>query len=115
MRPNPRTSVLFRTVRIVSTSHIFFLFAILITAGLFVLGNFQEFLDESQLLLLQLLSACGILCAASGIWYIVSLSIWMIRRGHLMLLRAFVALVSTTTGVAAVLVATALQTLTEGV
>jgi len=94
---------------------VFFFLAVLITAGLFVLGNFQEFLDQSQLLLLRFLSAAGILCAASGLWYVISLTVWMIRRRHLMLLRLLASLVSTTIGVSAVLGATVLQTLAEGV
>jgi hypothetical protein len=94
---------------------VFFFLAVLITAALFVLGNFQEFLDTSQLLLLQFLSAGGVLCAASGVWYLFSITIWMIRRRHLMLLRLVLTVISTSIGAGAVVVATALQALTQGV
>lgn len=110
-RPHPATSVLYRTLRIVESAHLFFTLATLLTAGLFVMGNYQEFLDSSQLLLLQLLSIAGVLCAASGAWYIASLAIWMIRRRRLMLLRFVAALVTSTGGALGLVVAGALQAL----
>lgn len=109
--PHPATSVLYRTLRIVESAHLFFTFATQLTAGLFVMGNYQEFLDSSQLLLLQLLSIAGVLCAASGVWYVVSLSIWMIRRRRLMPLRFFGSLITTTMGALGMIVAGALQAL----
>jgi hypothetical protein len=88
---------------------LFFVLAILLVSAVFVLGNYQEFLLESQLLLLQLISAAGILGVGSGLWYVSALVIWMIRRRHAMVLRLFLGLFSTTLSLAVVVVASTLQ------
>ncbi|MFP4377556.1 MAG: hypothetical protein ACLFP4_10975 [Spirochaetales bacterium] len=109
MRPHPSTSVLYRVLRIVSSAHVFFVLAILLVSAVFVLGNYQEFLLDSQLLLLQLMSAAGILGVGSGLWYVSTLIIWMIRRRHPMLLRLLLGLFSTTLSLAIVVLASTLQ------
>ena len=83
--------------------------AALLVSAVFILGNYQEFLLESQLLLLQLASAAGILGLGSGLWYLAALTIWMIRRGHLMILRLLLGLISTTASLIIVVLASTLQ------
>ena len=74
-----------------------------------MLGNYQEFLLESQLLLLQLISAAGILGVGSGLWYLAALVVWMIRRRHPMILRLLLGLFSTTMSLVVVVLASTLQ------
>jgi len=74
-------------MRLLEGANLFFLLSVLLVVALFVLGNFQEFLDDSLLMLLDLLSTLSVLCIASGVCYVVALVIWMIRRRHFMALR----------------------------
>ena len=71
----------------------FALVSLLLVGALFVLGNFQQFLDSSLLLLVRLMSALSLLCIASGVCYIAGMLAWMVRRRHLMLLRVLYGLV----------------------
>ncbi len=87
MRLRPRRSLLYHLLRLLEGANVFFLLLVLLLVGLFVLGNFQEFLDSSQLMLLRMMSLASMLCIASGLSYVASLVIWMIRRHHLMILR----------------------------
>lgn len=86
-------------MRILEGANLFFLLTTVLVAVLFVLGNFQEFLDSSQLMLLSLLSVASTLCVASGICYVVALIIWMIRRRHVMIARFLYGLLAVTVGV----------------
>lgn len=95
VRPQPGRSVLYRTMRILEGANVFFLLALLLVTGLFVLGNFQEFQDRSQLMLLGMASVLSMLCIASGVSYAVALVIWMVRRRHLMMLRLLYGLFAT--------------------
>ena len=63
-----------------------FLGSILVGA-LFVLGNYQEFLEASLGLLLMLTSFLSLLAVATGLSYIASLVVWMIRRRRTLLIR----------------------------
>ena len=107
--------MLYRTLRILEGANLFFLLSLLMVTALFILGNFQGFLDSSQLMLLSLLSVLSVLCVASGITYLVALIIWMARRHHLMLLRIFYALLATLVGGALAVAGGALEALVEPV
>jgi hypothetical protein len=85
-------------MRLLETANVFFLLSMLLVVGLFVLGNFQEFQDTSQVLLLRMLSVMSMLCIASGLCYVVALMIWMIRRRHVMVLRVLYGLIATAVG-----------------
>jgi hypothetical protein len=65
----------------------FSLVSLLLVGALFVLGNYQEFLDSSLLLLVRLMSLLSLFCIASGLCYVIGLVAWMARRRHMMLLR----------------------------
>lgn len=82
-------------LRLLEGANVFFLLMVLLLVGLFVLGNFQEFLDGSQLMLLRLMSLASMLCIASGLSYVASLVVWMIRRRHVMVLRLLYGLSAT--------------------
>ena len=82
-------------MRLLEGANVFSLLSLAMVTGLFVLGNYQEFLDESQLMLLDLLSLLAMFGVASGLCYMVALVIWMIRRRHAMLFRFVYAVVAT--------------------
>lgn len=100
---------LFRTVRIVGSANAFFFVATLLILGLFIMGNYQEFLDSSQAMLLQLLFLSGLLSLSSGLFYIVSLVTWMISRRRIVMIRFLYGLVSAAVGAAAALAIGVLQ------
>lgn len=70
---------------------------------LFIVGNFQEFLDRSQTMLLSMVFFLGLLCTATGVFYIVSLVIWTIRRKHLLFFRFVYGILATAIGTACAL------------
>lgn len=111
MRPHHGSSVLYRTIRWLEGTSLFLLSAALLLGGVFVLGNYQSFLDSTQLLVLQLLSATGVLCLSSGVCYLLALVVWMIRRRRAMVFRLLYAVVATAVGTAATLVSGVLETL----
>ena len=98
-------------MRLLEGASLFSLLSMLLATGLFVLGNFQEFLDTSQMLLLRVLSVSSMLCIASGLCYVVTLVIWMFRRGHFMALRILYGVVATAAGVVAAALAGVLETI----
>ncbi len=98
-------------MRLFEAANLFCLMSLLLIAGLFVLGNYQEFLDETQLMLLGILSVFSVLCVASGFCYVVTLTVWMITRRHRMILRLLYGLFATVTGGLIATVAGALETI----
>ncbi len=111
VRSHTTPSVLYRTMRLLEGANVFCLLSLLLVAGLFVLGNFQEFLDQSQLMLLSIVSILSVLCVASGLCYVFALIIWMVRRRRSMILRLLYGLLATLTGAIAAAVAGALETI----
>lgn len=95
MRLRPQRSLLYHLLRLLEGANVFFLLMVILFVALFVLGNFQEFLDSSQLMLLRMMSLASMLCIASGLSYVATLVIWMIRRHHLMVLRLLYGLAAT--------------------
>lgn len=100
---------LFRTVRIVGSANAFFFVATLLVLGLFIMGNYQEFLDSSQVLLLQVLFFSGLLTLSTGLFYVVSLVTWMISRRRLVIVRLLYGLLSAAVGAGAALAIGVLQ------
>ncbi len=96
-------------MRLLEGANLFFLMSLLLVAALFVLGNFQNFLDTSLLMLLDLLSLLSILCIASGVCYILALVVWMVRRHHLMFARLLYGCVATLTATLVVVAGGALE------
>lgn len=71
---------------------LFFSFFMLLVAALYWIGNYQNFLSESQQMLLEIVEVSGILCALTSGYYLILLSAWMIRRRFLVLPRIIYAL-----------------------
>lgn len=90
-----RNSVLFRTIRLLEGVNAFAFAGTVLVAGLFALGNYQEFLDGSQSMLLILVSFLSLLAVATGLSYVGSLIIWMIRRRRTLILRLLYGIVAT--------------------
>lgn len=79
--------VLYRSMRILEGVSTFLLFVSVIVLSMYLLGNYQQFLPESQLLLLGILRVSSALCAFVTLYYTVALVVWMISRRHLLLAR----------------------------
>lgn len=77
------------------------------------MGNYQEFLDQSQTLLLQVVFFLSLLCAGTGAFYLVSLTAWMIQRRHFLILRVLYGVVATAIGGAGALGIGALQAVVQ--
>ncbi len=99
MHKRLRGSALYRNMRLLESITGFFFSCSLVVLGLFLLGNYQEFLDQTQMLMLSILRMCGLLCALTGVYYSGSLLLWMIRRRRFLLLRVLYALIATTSGI----------------
>lgn len=104
-------SILYRTMRILESANLLFLVNVLLVAGLFVLGNYQEFMDASLILLVRLLSILSILCVASGLSYVATLIVWMIRRRHFMAFRLAYGFSATVVASLTAVIAGALETI----
>lgn len=76
--------VLYRSMRILEGISAFLLLLSIIVLSMYLLGNYQQFLPESQLLLLGILRVISGLCAFASLYYGVALVIWMISRRHLL-------------------------------
>jgi hypothetical protein len=71
-------------MRILEGISAFLLLLSIIVLSMYLLGNYQQFLPESQLLLLGILRVISGLCAFASLYYGVALVIWMISRRHLL-------------------------------
>jgi len=98
MQAHHHRSILFRTVRIVESANVLFFVGTLLVFGLFVMGNYQEFMDRSQNMLLQMVFFLGLLCVSTGLFYLGSLIVWMVRRRHILVFRVIYALVAIAIG-----------------
>ena len=63
----------------------------ILVVALYWIGNYQDFLSESQRMLLAIAEVSGLLCALTSAYYLILLSVWMIRRRFLVLPRIFYA------------------------
>lgn len=90
----------FRLMRNVEGLSLFFAFFMLLVAALYWIGNFQSFLGESQQMLLEILEVSGLLCALTSAYYLILLTIWMIRRKFLVLPRIIYAVSAVALGLA---------------
>ncbi|TVR03795.1 MAG: hypothetical protein EA403_06190 [Spirochaetaceae bacterium] len=78
---------MYRTMRILESVCTFFFAGSLIVLTLYLLGNAQEFLEETQRLLLSLLRWTSLLSALSGLYYMVNLILWMVSRRRFLAVR----------------------------
>ena len=98
MQKRFRFSAVYRNMRLLESISGFFLVSSLVVVGLFLLGNVQEFMDSTQLLLLTILRVSGLLCALTGVYYTISLVVWMFHRRRFLVVRFVYAIVATTVG-----------------
>jgi len=98
-------------MRIFEGFSVFFFIGMLLVLSTFLLGNFQEFLERSQLMLLGILRVTSLLCVLSSAYYGASLVIWMIRRRKLLLVRLVYDVFSVAIGVVVAFGANALTVL----
>lgn len=92
--------VLYRSMRILEGISAFLLLVSIIVLSMYLLGNYQQFLPESQLLLLGILRVTSGLCAFASLYYGVALGIWMVSRRYLLVGRIVYAIVALTFAVA---------------
>jgi hypothetical protein len=111
VKPHPSSSVLYRFLRLLESATLFFSVSVLLCAGLFVLGNAQEFLDGSLRMLLNLLVVFSTLGVTSAACYIVALVIWMVRRSRVMIGRFLLACLAAALSLSAALAGGALEAL----
>ncbi|MFP3958726.1 MAG: hypothetical protein ACLFUX_01020 [Spirochaetaceae bacterium] len=87
--------VLYRSMRILEAASVFLLLLSVIVLGVYLLGNYQRFLPESQRMLLAVLRVSSALCAFATIYYGGALVVWMITRRHVLLGRLLYAVAAT--------------------
>jgi hypothetical protein len=83
-------------MRILEGVSAFLLLLSFIVLAMYLLGNYQQFLPESQRLLLGILRVSGALCAFATLYYLGALVIWMVSRRHLLFGRLIYAAVAIT-------------------
>ena len=76
--------ILFRSVRILEGACRALFFFTIFVLGLYFLGNYQEFLDSSQNLLLRVLKTVSLLTALVSLYYLLGLIIWGVHHRILM-------------------------------
>ncbi len=91
-RHHPVEFTTFRLMRNVEGISLFFAFFMLLVAALYWIGNYQDFLSDSQRMLLEILEVSGLLCALTSAYYLILLSVWMIRRRFLVVPRIIYAI-----------------------
>ncbi len=95
--------VLYRSMRILEGISAFLLLLSIIAFSMYLLGNYQRFLPESQQLLLGILRVTSALCAFATVYYAIALVTWMVSRRHILLGRIIYAVVAVTFAVIATL------------
>ncbi len=87
-----------RVMRFLESINIYFFLNVLLVFSLYMLGNFQKFMDSTLLMLMSILQIGGILCALTGGYYLFFLVIWMVRRRKFLIFRSFYSLFSVVSG-----------------
>ena len=95
--PHLRPTLL-RMVRILESINVFSFILALLAFGIFLLGNFQGFLDSSLRLLMEIIRISGLICAFSALYYLVALVSWMIRRKKALFFRLVYGIISLALG-----------------
>ncbi|MQY76083.1 MAG: hypothetical protein GH155_00440 [Spirochaeta sp.] len=73
---------------------IFFFVVSLLLLGIYLLGNFQDFLDTSQLFLLKILEFFLLIEVVLSLFYIIFILFYAVNTGKLALLRLLLAFFS---------------------
>lgn len=80
-----RHHFLLRAMHFLENVSTFFFLASMLTIALYILGNFQSFLENTQFSLLAIAQGLGIIGIVSGLYYFFSLSIGDIQGKHCLL------------------------------
>jgi hypothetical protein len=94
-------SFLYHSLRIFESISLFFFIMTFVVIAVFLMGNYQEFQDTTQFLLLGILRVIAVLCSLTSAYYVVTLSVWSITRRHLLPFRFAYALLAVVLGVGA--------------
>lgn len=78
-------SILSIALRLIESLTVFLLVLAFLALSLYVIGNYQGFLDATQRLLLILVQAAGGVCSVTSLYYTMLVALWSIRRHHLLL------------------------------
>lgn len=92
--------IFYRNLRVLEGLTLLFFSSCLLILGMFILGSFQQFLPETQLMLLTLLRVASFLSVVSNLYYLLLLVAWMMRRRRFAIPRLLIALLGTTVGAA---------------
>lgn len=91
--------IFYRNLRVLEGLTLLFFSSCLLILGMFILGSFQQFLPETQLMLLTLLRVASFLSVVSNLYYVLLLVAWMMRRRRFAIPRLLIALLGTAVGV----------------
>lgn len=92
--------IFYRNLRVLEGLTLLFFSSCLLILGMFILGSFQQFLPETQLMLLTLLRISSFLSVVSNLYYVLLLVAWMMRRRRFAIPRLLIAVLGTAVGVA---------------
>lgn len=85
---------LLRSLHLLEGSSIFFLSASFLSFLMYLLGNFQSFLENTQLLILNIVQISGIIGLVVSVYYLIFLVYWIIRRKRVPLSRLIYSLLA---------------------
>lgn len=84
----------FHIMRVLESASLFFVSFSLSVGALYIIGNYQNFLDRSQFMLLWVLRTGSLLSVLVTSYYLLVLIVWMYRRRFLVLPRILYAVAS---------------------
>ncbi|MFP4510081.1 MAG: hypothetical protein ACLFNQ_08110 [Spirochaetaceae bacterium] len=84
----------FHVMRVLESASLFLVSFSLSVGALYIIGNYQNFLDRSQFMLLRVLRTGSLLSVLVTSYYLLVLTIWMYRRRFLILPRILYAIAS---------------------
>jgi hypothetical protein len=92
--PNTFDRISFHTMRVLESASLFLVSFSLSVGALYIIGNYQNFLDRSQFMLLRVLRTGSLISVLVTAYYLLVLIVWMYRRRLLVLPRILYAVAS---------------------
>lgn len=83
---------LLRTLHILEGGTVFLLSSAVIASMMYILGNFQSFMEETQLFILSMIQTVSIVGFVVSLYYLAFLVYWIFRRKRVPFQRLFSAL-----------------------
>jgi glucan phosphoethanolaminetransferase (alkaline phosphatase superfamily) len=106
---------LLRSLHLLEAATVFFLSSSLMGFSVYILGNFQSFLESTQLRILSLVQITGIIGLVVSLYYLVFLISWIIRRRRIPVARLIYALFALTLHLALAIGSLLIQDLSRGI